>query len=77
GYTSQPKADNTQADNDNSLNGDQALNAQNVKATDVGTGNTPLNTGVAASTAQGNATQQVDETTQQKADNAQAGSENT
>ncbi|MBB1420283.1 hypothetical protein H5187_24175, partial [Pseudoalteromonas sp. SG44-1] len=71
----QPKADNTQAGSESSLNADQADNGQNVKATDVGTGNAPLNTG-AASTAQATATQQVTEPTQPKADNAQADIDN-
>ena len=66
----QPKADNAQADSDNSLNGVQADNGQNVKATDVGTGYAPLNSAT-ASTGQANATQQVNEPTQPKEDNAQ------
>ncbi|MBB1420269.1 hypothetical protein H5187_24090, partial [Pseudoalteromonas sp. SG44-1] len=69
----QPKADSAQAGSESSLNADQADNSQNVKATDVGTGNAPLNT---ASTAQANATQQVNEPTQPKADNAQADIDN-
>ncbi|PLT24843.1 conjugal transfer protein TraG N-terminal domain-containing protein [Pseudoalteromonas sp. MelDa3] len=76
GYTSLPKADNTQADNDNSLNSHQAGNVQNVKPTDTSTGNTLLNTGAVTSTAQANATQQVNDATQPKADNDQAGREN-
>ncbi|MBB1417330.1 conjugal transfer protein TraG N-terminal domain-containing protein, partial [Pseudoalteromonas sp. SG44-1] len=71
----QPKADSAQAGSESSLNADQADNGQNVKATDVGTGNAPLNTAATASTAQANATQQVTEPTQPKADNTQAGSE--
>ena len=71
----QPKADNAQADSESSLNAEQADNSQNVKATDVGTGKAPLDTG-AASTTQANATQQVNESTQPKADNAQADSDN-
>jgi len=70
----QPKADNAQADSDNSLNGVQADNAQNVNDAEVNTGKAPLNTG-AASTTSANATQQVNEPTQPKADNAQADSE--